>query len=133
MTQAKGADLGEAVLVVKSRVEAGDADVLLTGALLRLDEASCALDADDQRARDLGVEGAAVASLFHLKNAADPGDHLVGGGVRGLIKIDDTIANVVIERALQGRVAIGQRSVVASAHVKLIVVLKRRRGFCESF
>lgn len=46
-------------------MEADDADVLLSGALLRLDEAGGAVDADNQAARDLGVEGTAVARLFN--------------------------------------------------------------------
>jgi hypothetical protein len=45
-------------------VEANDADVLLSSALLGLDETSRAVNADDQASSDLGIEGAAVASLF---------------------------------------------------------------------
>lgn len=125
------AHLGEAVLVIEGRVEARNADVLLTGALLRLDEARSTLDAHDERARDLGVKGAAVASLLDLQDAADPRDDLVRGGVRGLVQVDDAVANVIVERALEGGVAIGQRSVVASAHVELIVVLVCRNGSGE--
>ena len=45
-------------------VQADDADVLLSGTLLGLDEASGAVDADDEAAGDLGIEGTAVAGLF---------------------------------------------------------------------
>lgn len=46
-------------------VQANDADVLLSGALLALDEPRRAVDADDQASRDLGVEGTAVAGLLN--------------------------------------------------------------------
>ena len=60
--------LGDALGVLDGRVEAHDADVLLAGALLRLDEAGGALDAHDQAAGDLGVESARV-TLFVLPHA----------------------------------------------------------------
>ena len=46
-------------------VEADDADVLLSGALLRLDEARGTIDTDNQAPGDLGVEGTAVAGLLN--------------------------------------------------------------------
>lgn len=46
-------------------VEANDADVFLSGTLLGLDQPSGAVNADNQAASDLGVEGTAVASLFN--------------------------------------------------------------------
>jgi hypothetical protein len=45
-------------------VHADDADVLLSGSLLGLHETGRAVDADDEATSDLGVEGAAVASLL---------------------------------------------------------------------
>jgi hypothetical protein len=45
-------------------VETDDADVFLSGALLGLDEAGGAVDANNQAAGDFGVEGSAVASLL---------------------------------------------------------------------
>uniref|UniRef100_A0A0A9DQN9 Uncharacterized protein n=1 Tax=Arundo donax TaxID=35708 RepID=A0A0A9DQN9_ARUDO len=83
---------GHARCVRHGCVEAGDADVLLAGALLRLDEARGAVDADDEVAGDLGVERAAVAGLLGAEEALDPGDHLVGGRVRRLVEVDDAVA-----------------------------------------
>ncbi|GJN24651.1 hypothetical protein PR202_gb12403 [Eleusine coracana subsp. coracana] len=108
-------------------VEPRDADVLLPGALLRLDEAGGAVDADDEVARDLGVEGAAVAGLLGAEDALDPGHHLVGGRVGGLVEVDDAVAEVLGERALQRRVARGERGVVAGADVEAVVVLQEER------
>lgn len=51
-------------------VEADDADVFLPGALLRLDETSRAVDADDQASRHLGIQSATVASLFRAVASA---------------------------------------------------------------
>jgi hypothetical protein len=45
-------------------VHANDADILLSGSLLRLDETGRAIDADDEAASDLGIKGTAVASLL---------------------------------------------------------------------
>ena len=76
-------------------MEAGDADVLLAGALLGLDEAGGAVDADDEVAGDFGVEGAAVAGLFDAEDALDPGDDLVGGRVGGLVEVEDAVLQVL--------------------------------------
>ena len=45
-------------------VKTNDANVLLTRALLRLHEASCTVDTDDQTAGNFGIEGSTVASLL---------------------------------------------------------------------
>lgn len=45
-------------------VKADDGNVLLTGTLLGLDEAGGAVDADNQAAGNLGIEGTTVTSLF---------------------------------------------------------------------
>lgn len=54
----------------------GNAHILLACALLRLDKACCPVDAHNQVASDLGVQGAAVTSLVDTQHAADPGHHL---------------------------------------------------------
>lgn len=45
-------------------VKADDGDVFLSSTLLRLNETGGAVDANNQASGDLGIEGAAVASLF---------------------------------------------------------------------
>lgn len=45
-------------------VEADNGNVFLSGALLGLDEAGSAVNADNQAASDLGIESTAVAGLF---------------------------------------------------------------------
>ena len=52
-------------------------DVLFTCGLLGLDQASCIVDADNEAASDLWVEGAAVARLAHLENLFGPGHDFV--------------------------------------------------------
>jgi len=84
--------LGELLLRLDGVVEAEDADVLLTGTLLGLDQAGGAVNADNQASSDLGVEGAGVTGLLDTENAADPGDDLVGGRVGGLVQVDDTVS-----------------------------------------
>ncbi|KAK9089615.1 hypothetical protein Scep_028697 [Stephania cephalantha] len=80
-------------------VEPGDANVLLSGALLGLDEAGGAVDADDEVSGDFGVEGAAVAGLVDAEDALDPGDDFVGGGVGGLVEVEDAVFDVLAEGA----------------------------------
>jgi len=45
-------------------VHANDADILLSGSLLGLDETGSAINADDEATSDLGVEGTTVTSLL---------------------------------------------------------------------
>lgn len=118
------ADLG---MVRDGGVEAGDANVLLSGSLLGFDEAGGAIDADDEVPGDFGVEGAAVAGLFNAEEALDPGDDLVGGGVGGLVEVEDAVSEVFGDGAFEGGVAGGQRRVVAGADVEAVVVLEEDR------
>jgi hypothetical protein len=46
-------------------VQADDADILLSGSLLGLDETGGAVDADNETTSDLGVERATVTSLLN--------------------------------------------------------------------
>jgi hypothetical protein len=66
-----------------------------------------------------------VTGLLHAEDPLDPGHDLVRGGVGGLVEVDHTIANVVIERALKRRVTRGDGGVVSSADKELVVVLYR--------
>jgi len=108
-------------------VEADDSHVLLSSTLLGLDETGGAVNADNQAARDLGIESTTVTSLFTSENALDPSDNLVRGRVRGLVEVDDTRADVLLEVALQRRAAIGDRGEVTSSHEELVVVLEQER------
>lgn len=73
---------GELLLAArKFVVESDDGNVLLSGTLLRLDEACGAIDADNQASSDLGIEGARVTGSFGAENTLDPGDDLMRGGV----------------------------------------------------
>lgn len=114
-------DLGD---VGDGGVEAGDADVFFTGALLGLDEAGGAVDADDEVTGDLGVEGTGVAGFFDAEEALDPGDDLVGGRVGGLVEVEDAVFEVLGEGALQGGVAGGDGGVVAGADIETLIVFE---------
>lgn len=65
-----------------------------TGALLGLDEARGTVDAHNEAARHLGVEGAAVTRLFGTQDPAHPRNNLVRRRVRGLVQVDHTIPAV---------------------------------------
>mmetsp|Transcript_24263 Transcript_24263/g.52200 ORF Transcript_24263/g.52200 Transcript_24263/m.52200 type:complete len:369 (+) Transcript_24263:459-1565(+) len=110
-------------------VELGDADVLLSGALLRLDEPRRPVDAHDEVARDLGVQGAAVPGLLHPQHALEPSHDLVRGRVSRLVEVHHTIADVLLQWALQRGVARGDRGVMPRPHVQLVVVLQQQRPF----
>jgi hypothetical protein len=54
------------------RVQTNDANVLLAGALLRLDEARGTINAHDQRSGHFWIQRSAVARLLHAQYAFDP-------------------------------------------------------------
>lgn len=81
--------LGNQGLVLDHAVQTEDADVLLAGILLRLDQTSGALDANDQTAGDLGVQRSAVAGLVHTQDSLDPGNNFMGRGVGRLVQVDE--------------------------------------------
>lgn len=83
---------------VELLMELYDSNVLFTSGLLSLNETGCVVDAGDETASYLGVEGAGVACLFNLKNLLDPGDDLMGRGVGRLIEVDDTVVLKDVDR-----------------------------------
>ena len=68
-----------------------DGDVLFTSGLLGFHESSGIVDAGDEAAGDLGVKCTRVTSLFNFKDFLNPSNDFVGGWVRWLIKINDTV------------------------------------------
>ena len=73
-------------------VEAEDGNVLLSGALLRLHETGCAVNADDETACNFGVKSSGVTGLLNTEDATNPGDNFVRGGVCRFVKVDDTVS-----------------------------------------
>jgi len=80
----------EGLLVLKGGVESKDGDVLLSGSLLGLDESSGSVDADEEASSDLGIEGSRVTGLLTSEDSSKPSDDFVGGGVGGLVEVDDS-------------------------------------------
>ena len=70
------------------------ADVLLSSALLRLDQSRGAIDADNQTSCHFRVERSRVTCSLNAENALDPCDDFVRGGIRRLVKVDDTAGDV---------------------------------------
>jgi hypothetical protein len=99
-------------LVVKS----DDTDVLLTGALLGLDQAGGAVNTDNQTSSDLGIESTGVTSTLATENALDPGNDFVRRGVGRLVKVDDTGRDVRLEVTLEGGCASRDGGEVTSAN-----------------
>lgn len=103
--------LVQLLAVLDCVVESDNRHILFSCILLRLDQSSSTLDANNKAAsdlfgghlksqekakdQDLGIKGSAMSSLLNTKNASDPGDNLVRGWVCGLVKVDDTAAHVV--------------------------------------
>lgn len=100
-----------------------DADVLLSCGLLRLNEPGGSVEADDEAARDLGIQGARVASLIDLEDALDPGDDLVGRGIGGFVEVYDAVLEVLCKIALEGRGAAGDGRVVGGQNIHSFIVL----------
>ena len=116
----------ELALALDRRVQADEADVLLSRRLLRLDKPSRAVDADDEAPRDLWVQRARVAGLLDAKDAAEPGHDLVRRRVRGLVQVDHTVPDVLLDLALERGAARRNRRVVTRAHVERVVVAQEQ-------
>jgi len=82
-------------------VESDDTDVLLSGALLRLDETGRSVDTDNQASSDFRVERSRVTSLLHAENSLEPSDDFVRGRVGRLVEVDDTGLDVGCEVTLE--------------------------------
>ena len=81
-------------------MEPVNADVLLAGALLRLDEPRGPVDADDEASCHLGIKGPGVAGFFDAENPLDPSDHLVRARVCRLVEVENAALDVLRQRAL---------------------------------
>jgi hypothetical protein len=92
------------------------ADILLTRALLALDEARGAVDADNQTSGDLGIEGTGVTGAVNAEDALEPGDDFVRGWVGWLVEVDDSRRDVRLEIALEWCAARGDWGEVAGAN-----------------
>jgi hypothetical protein len=120
--------LGESSLAAGHLVmETDNANVLLSGTLLGLDETGSTINTDNQAASDLGIEGTGVASLLNTEHALEPGDNLVGRGVGGLVKVDNTAGNVGLDIAAVGGRTGRNGCPVVGANEQLIVVLQEER------
>ena len=106
-------------LILNRVVKAHDHHILLTGALLRLHQTRRAVAADDEAAGDLGIKRAGVSGFLAAKDAANPRDDFVRGWVRRLVEIDDTIADELVELALERGAADGDRGVVRGADLQV--------------
>jgi len=110
--------------LVEALMELENGNVLFSGALLGLDESGGVVDAHDEAASDLGVEGAGVTGFVNLEDFLDPGDDLMGGRVGGLVEVDHTVSLEDIDGTVSGGVAAGKGSEVGGLHIELIEVLQ---------
>jgi hypothetical protein len=67
-----------------------------------------------------------VSGLFNIEDLLDPGDDLVGAGVGGLVHVDDSVLEVLLEGALERSVAGGDGRVVRGEHIHFVVVLQQQ-------
>lgn len=108
-------------------MEPVNADVFLSGALLRLDKPGGPVDADDEASRHLGVKSSGVAGFFDAENPLDPSDHLVRARVCRLVEVENAALDVLRQRALQRGRSEGQRGVVIGANIELVEMLEEQR------
>lgn len=96
-----------------------DTHIFLTSTLLRFDKPSCAIQADDQAASDLGIQSSAMSGFLDPvycqrlclvfsaassnlpEHALNPRDHLMTGRIARFVEVDHTRANVGFEIALE--------------------------------
>ena len=108
-------------------MEPVNADVFLSGALLRLDKPGGPVDADDEASRHLGVKSSGVAGFFDAENPLDPSDHFVRARVCRLVEVEDAALDVLRQRPLQRGRSEGQRGVVVGANIELVEMLEEQR------
>lgn len=135
---------GELGLAARQLVVKTDhAHVLLSGALLGLDETGGAVNADDQTSRDLGIQSSRVSSLLNPiplsarlylrvgggrvvpQDALNPGDNFVRGRVRRLVEVNDAGANIRLQVAAERCAAVGNRGEVRGANEYCLDVSQR--------
>lgn len=80
-------------------VQSNNTHVFFSSALLRFDQPSRAIDADNKTSRNFGIEGATVTSLLDSEYPLDPRNNFVTGWIRGLVEIDDTGGDIGFEIA----------------------------------
>ncbi len=112
-------------------VQAQHGHVLLSGALLALDQPRGTVDADDQAAGHLGVERARVARLLDAQDPADPRDDLVRRRVRRLVQVDHPGRHVRLEVALQRRAPVRDGRKVRRPHQQLVLRFATGGSKCE--
>lgn len=98
--------LWEFLDVIEGIVQPQDGHILLPGTLLRLDETGSSVNADDQTAGNLWVEGSRVTCLLDSENSPDPCDDFVRGWVGWLVEVDDTGADIRLEVTLKWRATV---------------------------
>ena len=109
--------------LVDALMQLEHSNVFFTSRLLSLDQSGGILDADDEAASDLGIEGTTVTGLLDLQDLLDPGDDLMGGGVGWLVEVDHTVVLEDVDGSLGGRVAAGEGGEVVGLHIEFVEVL----------
>jgi hypothetical protein len=69
-----------------------------------------------------------MTSLVNLEDFLDPGHDLVGGGVRWLVKVDNTIGFQHVDGAVCGRIAARQGGEMRRLDIELVKVLRTQAG-----
>ena len=110
-------------------METSDAYILFSCSLLTFYQTSGTVDADDEIAGDLGVQGTGMTGLFDAQNTFDPGDYFVGRGVGGFVEVGYSVANILEEGAAEGGVSAGNWGVVAGSDVEFIVIFQEEGPF----
>ena len=64
-----------------------------------------------------------MSGLFNLKNSLNPGNNLVGGWVRWLIEVNNTVLLKNIDWSVQRRVSTWKWGEMVGLNVQFIVVL----------
>jgi len=108
-------------------MELEDTHVLFTGGLLGLDESGGVLNADNEASSDLGIESSTVTGLLDFEDLLDPSNDLMGRGVGGLVKVNDTVMLELLNGSLGGGESTGEGGEMASFHVQFLEVLEEQR------
>jgi hypothetical protein len=68
-----------------------------------------------------------VSGLLNSENFLDPRDDFMGTGVRGFVKIDDSVFEILLEGSFEGSGSCGDGRVVGGEDIHEMVVAEKER------
>ena len=95
--------------------------------LLAFHQPRRSINADNEVPGDLGIECTTMSRFLTAHDPLDPRDNFMRARITRLIKVDDTVLQVLLERSLERAVSSRDGRVVTTPHMQFIVCLEQQR------